>query len=554
MSGRRLLWNNKTSVDDAPNHHDPMLSRRMDRRTVVSLAAAGSLALPLGHAWAQEGAPPIQPIEPDATEVADDSDGIISEEGMSPITSATETVDGSQSGEELYFASTGHNLGLPFLQTWRTFGGFEVFGVPLSEARYIADDHETHQTFETLTMTYDPELPLESRIQALPLERSTIDRIAPAAARRNVTANQAVGQQFQLFWEQHGGDLLFGSPVSEPFDSNGGTSQAFEKVVLDTDPSGAVTLRKLGARWIQDAGLESEKAFLPAPPNGGETTLVNAVGGLRLRNAPTLDSEILVILPENAEFIAVQGEHGQWVPGYVDGFAGWVSAEYLAAPEMLTPVGTSDWDLSVWQGAALGETNVRAEPNTTSAEVRTLAHGEPVAVVSWVRGEEVVENSYVWAQLSDGNYVFARNIGRAAPVAPPPLGPEAPSQGKWIDVHLTQQLMVAYEGRTPVRTVVTTTGMPGWETPPGWYAINTRVENETMTSGAIGAEYHYRLEDVLYTQYFSNRGHALHYAWWRTPETIGRPGSHGCLNMLLDDSEFFWNWATIGTPVVIRTT
>ena len=57
---------------------------------------------------------------------------------------------------------------------------------------------------------------------------------------------------------------------------------------------------------------------------------------------------------------------------------------------------------------------------------------------------------------------------------------------------------------------------------------------------------------MLFTQYFSARGHAIHYAWWRTPETIGRPGSHGCLNTLLDDARFLWDWATIGTPVLVH--
>jgi lipoprotein-anchoring transpeptidase ErfK/SrfK len=73
-----------------------------------------------------------------------------------------------------------------------------------------------------------------------------------------------------------------------------------------------------------------------------------------------------------------------------------------------------------------------------------------------------------------------------------------------------------------------------------------------MTSGAIGAEHHYRLEDVLFTQYFTDRGHALHFAWWRTEETIGRPGSHGCVNLLLDDARFFWDWAELGTPVYVH--
>ena len=30
-----------------------------------------------------------------------------------------------------------------------------------------------------------------------------------------------------------------------------------------------------------------------------------------------------------------------------------------------------------------------------------------------------------------------------------------------------------------------------------------------------------------------------YFAWWRSERTIGRPGSHGCLNLLLDDARFF---------------
>jgi lipoprotein-anchoring transpeptidase ErfK/SrfK len=104
----------------------------------------------------------------------------------------------------------------------------------------------------------------------------------------------------------------------------------------------------------------------------------------------------------------------------------------------------------------------------------------------------------------------------------------------------------------PVRTIEVTTGMAGWETPPGFYSIVHRVANETMTSGAIGAENHYRLDDVLFTQYFTDLGHALHFAWWRTKETIGRPGSHGCVNLLLDDARYFWDWAALGTPVYVH--
>lgn len=566
MSRRRPLVSMQPDSDDA-KPSDSMTRHRYSRRAAFPVIAGGAFALASTRVGAQD-TPPIEPIGPDDDAIAPESPVEIQPEATLPPEAVPigETVDGSASGEEQYFASTGHNLGTPFLDTWRDAGGFEIFGAPLSEARYIADVVETHQTFETLTFTYDPDLDFAARIQALPLDDKVVNTISTTESRKKVSqasggdllfaeTGHSLGEPFRAFWEAHGGEQLLGMPLSEPFAGKDGVAktQVFARVVMDQAPDGTVSLRKLGPQWVKDHKLEGHEAFVASPPNNGTTTLVHAEGGLRLRGGPSLDAEVRVILPDNASFIAVTASEGDWVPGYVDGYSGWVASEFLREPIAATPVDVADWDLSVWQGVALGETNVRAEATTASETVRTIGDGTPVVVVDWIRGEEVVENSYIWAQLDDGNYIFARNVGRAAPVQPPPVPDDFPWEGKWIDIHLTQQLMVAYEGRTPVRTVVTTTGMPGWETPPGWFAINTRVENETMTSGAIGAEYFYKLEDVLYTQYFTDRGHALHYAWWRTPETIGRPGSHGCINLLLEDSKFFWDWATIGTPVIVRT-
>jgi len=539
----------------------------MSRRTALGMVAAGALLAPAARVWAQQ-APPIEPIgpEPGATEApAQPNNPVIEPPEPTPMTppdaSSAEIVQ-QEPADGRYFAETGHNLGDPFLKTWTAAGGREVLGIPLSEARFVDGAGTIQQTFETLTLTYDPTLEAPWTIQALHLDAGVVNRIAPEAARRKVTGANGSGEYFAdsghtvsgavlTFWRERGGLQLFGLPLSEPFRSGNGTSQAFERVIMD-EAGGKVTLRKLGVDYVEAQGLAGDAAFVPAPPNRGVTSLVSASDGLRLRAGASIDAETLVVLPDNAEFIAAPGEHDTWVPGYVDGYSGWVSAGYLKAPPSVPTIAVSDWDVTVWQGAALGETNVRRDPSTGSAEVGALAYGDPVVVVDWVEGEEVFDGANIWAKLKDGTYVYARNVGRAAPVAPPPLAPDAPWEGKWIDVHLTQQLMVAYEGRTPVRTVVATTGMPGWETPTGWYAINHRVANETMESGAIGAEEFFKLEDVLFTQYFTDRGHALHFAWWRTPETIGRPGSHGCLNMLLDDSRFFWDWATIGTPVIVR--
>lgn len=534
----------------------PAISRFTRRQGIIaSLAGVVGTSLSRLHGGAQV----IEPIEPESTEQP------VEIQPDAPLPTSTNR-PGWVTENDQYFAQTGHNLSVPFLETWTNLGGIEVFGVPLSELRYIADVVESHQTFETITFRYDPDLPEAERIRGLALEKKVIEKIADAAARKKDSKSASgtwvertgfmVSGQINDFWLAHGGEQLLGAPVSRSFKSNGTTSQVFENSVIDLAANGTVGLRRLGSQWVKDNKLEQDPAFLPNPPSFGETTLVSSPEGLRLRRGPSLEAEVIVVLDDNASFMAVAGAEGEWIPGYVDGYSGWVSGEYLRTPTYSAGGNTGDvnsWNLAVWSGITLSDTNVRSEPTTASAAVRELAYGEPLEVVDWVRGEEVVENSYIWAQLSDGNYVFARNVGRSAPVAPMPLPDSAPWEGRWIDIQLTQQLMVAYEGRTPVRTIVVTTGMPGWETPEGLYYINARVENETMTSGAIGAEYYYKLENVLYTQYFTDRGHAFHYAWWRTPETIGRPGSHGCINMLLEDSEFMWNWATYGTPVFIRT-
>lgn len=123
---------------------------------------------------------------------------------------------------------------------------------------------------------------------------------------------------------------------------------------------------------------------------------------------------------------------------------------------------------------------------------------------------------------------------------------------RWIDADLSTQRIHAMVGKKVVYTARISSGKKDWETPTGTYQILYRVENETMTSESIGAEEHYRLENVLYTQYFTNEGHALHYSWWKTPESFGTPTSHGCLSETLADAEFFWNFATVGTRVTIH--
>lgn len=139
-----------------------------------------------------------------------------------------------------------------------------------------------------------------------------------------------------------------------------------------------------------------------------------------------------------------------------------------------------------------------------------------------------------------------------APAPPPIPGPQVQGE-RWIDIDLDGQTAAAMIGDQPLYTALATTGKDGWETPRGTFRIMVRVPDETMTSVSIGAEEYYVLDHVLYTQYFTDRGHALHLNYWRSDDYFGRVrSSHGCVGLRLADAEFFWNFASLGTRVTIH--
>ncbi len=127
--------------------------------------------------------------------------------------------------------------------------------------------------------------------------------------------------------------------------------------------------------------------------------------------------------------------------------------------------------------------------------------------------------------------------------------------GRWIDVDLAEPtLLTAYEDDRIVYTALALHGTILDQTPVGTYRIQRRVENETMDSSTLGvprdAPGGYYLKDVLYTQYFTNDGAAIHYNYWSS--NFGYSGTHGCLGVNLDDAKWFWDWASIGTVLSIH--
>jgi hypothetical protein len=207
------------------------------------------------------------------------------------------------------------------------------------------------------------------------------------------------------------------------------------------------------------------------------------------------------------------------------------------------------WGLSYVDGA-----NLRPRPSTRTPILGELPSGRPVVVSGWVEGEEVIKDNPTWAMLSDSTYLYGSVLRPVSlPSAPAPPDSASAQTGRWIDLNLLHQVVVAYQGSSAVRLARTSTGRPGWETTPGRYAIQRRVEKETMDStsliGLDAQRADYKVDNVRWTQYFSADGKALHENYWKPRDEFGIPSSHGCAGLVAEDARFFWDWADIGVPV-----
>src|SRR5262249_55676237 len=103
-------------------------------------------------------------------------------------------------------------------------------------------------------------------------------------------------------------------------------------------------------------------------------------------------------------------------------------------------------------------------------------------------------------------------------IAPPPS--EARPGERWIDVELSTQTLVAYEGTKPVYATIVSTGKPGVDTatPKGTHRIWVKLESSDMDNldaDIQESDKRYSIEDVPYVQFF-DKAVGLHAAFWHS--------------------------------------
>jgi lipoprotein-anchoring transpeptidase ErfK/SrfK len=122
---------------------------------------------------------------------------------------------------------------------------------------------------------------------------------------------------------------------------------------------------------------------------------------------------------------------------------------------------------------------------------------------------------------------------------------------KWIDVNLTLQTLVAFEGTKAVFATAVSTGKKNNEdkekdhrTPVGSFRIREKHIAATM-DGDVASDGPYSIEDVPWIMYF-NGSYALHGAFWHND--FGRTKSHGCINLAPKDAKALFGWTEPRMP------
>jgi hypothetical protein len=174
---------------------------------------------------------------------------------------------------------------------------------------------------------------------------------------------------------------------------------------------------------------------------------------------------------------------------------------------------------------------------------RFVADGELEwrSVIS-ITGRRRIQRGRTYVEIEGGGWVADDEVIRVEMAKKMPGW--ANDGEKWLDINVTRQTLVAYEGTNPVYATLVSTGEAGLDDPAttkatkrGIFRIHTKYLTATMDSRIVGEEF--ELRDVPYVQYFTE-GYALHAAYWH--DVFGQPKSHGCINLAPEDARrlFFW--------------
>jgi len=125
---------------------------------------------------------------------------------------------------------------------------------------------------------------------------------------------------------------------------------------------------------------------------------------------------------------------------------------------------------------------------------------------------------------------------------------------KYIKVNLSQQRLYAYENGVARYVFITSTGMSGMDTPTGNFQIYNKFPVQ------YSPEYQLYMDNwMAFTPSGSHGIHSLPYWVYKNGAHVyegeghlGTPVSHGCIRVSLENSKILYDWAEVGTKVIVE--
>ncbi len=181
------------------------------------------------------------------------------------------------------------------------------------------------------------------------------------------------------------------------------------------------------------------------------------------------------------------------------------------------------------------------------ASIRALRGSRPGRTLRRAGAREVV---HVLEELPRGllrideGVIAAREVQRPSAADVPP---EVREGERWIDIELSSQTLVLYEGTRPIFATLVSTGRARHSTPTGTFRIWVKLAEDGMDDlERTDAESNYLIEAVPWVQYFTRDGVALHAAFWH--DDFGRVHSHGCVNLAPRDAARLFSLTSPALP------
>ena len=190
------------------------------------------------------------------------------------------------------------------------------------------------------------------------------------------------------------------------------------------------------------------------------------------------------------------------------------------------------------------------DPSKPEEKNGKLRRGDdlPRFTILQLTGKKATFEDRAYLETEEGWWARDMDVTVARP-GPPPKN-LAPNE-KWIDVNLTTQSLVAFEGDKPVYATIVSTGRHNDEdktkdhrTVQGEFRIREKHVAATMEDDGSGDGV-YSIQDVPWIMYFEG-SYALHGAFWHS--SFGREKSHGCVNMTPHDARHVFGWASPSLP------